>query len=223
MRADSLLETAGLILAFDTSAAQCAAALVRGEQVLAERQEPMARGQAERLLPLLEELLAEAGVAWPDLDALAVCTGPGNFTGLRIAVAVARGLALALDRPAVGITRFEALAWGHPGPVEVALEDGRGALFRQRFTDGLPDGPPGEAEPGPAPAALLCLGQRAGARAETLGCRAGSEAETVGPAALARLLAARGTAGAVSPAPLYLRRADAAPSSEAPTRILDDA
>ena len=59
----------------------------------------MARGQAERLVPMLEEMLAEAGLGWRDLDALGVCTGPGNFTGIRISVSAARGLALALDVP----------------------------------------------------------------------------------------------------------------------------
>ena len=99
-----------LILAFDTSAARCAAALVSGGRVLAARDEAMDRGQAERLLPMLEAMLAEAGVGWAALDGLAVCTGPGNFTGLRIAVAAVRGLALALGVPAVGVTAFEALA-----------------------------------------------------------------------------------------------------------------
>ena len=71
-----------LILAFDTSAARCAAALVLGERVPALHDEPMERGQAERLLPMLEALLATAGVGWGDLDGIAVCTGPGNFTGI---------------------------------------------------------------------------------------------------------------------------------------------
>ena len=70
----------------------------------------MDRGQAERLLPMLEEMLAEAGVGWRDLDGIGVVTGPGNFTGVRLAVAAARGLALALGIPAVGVTVFEALA-----------------------------------------------------------------------------------------------------------------
>src|SRR6056297_2365432 len=81
--------TGGPILAFDTSAAHCAAAIVSGDTILARRDEEMARGQAERLMPLLAELLAEAGLAWSDLAALGVGTGPGNFTGIRIAVAAA--------------------------------------------------------------------------------------------------------------------------------------
>ena len=86
----------GLSLGFDTSAAHCAAALVSGTRILAARHEEMTKGQAERLFPLLAELLAEAGVDWRDLSVVGVGTGPGNFTGVRIAVAAARGLALSL-------------------------------------------------------------------------------------------------------------------------------
>ena len=69
------------ILAFDTSAAHCAAALLRGDQLILSRLEPMEKGQAERLMGLLDEMLAEAGIGWCDLAAVAVGTGPGNFTG----------------------------------------------------------------------------------------------------------------------------------------------
>ncbi|PJE34371.1 tRNA (adenosine(37)-N6)-threonylcarbamoyltransferase complex dimerization subunit type 1 TsaB, partial [Pseudooceanicola lipolyticus] len=82
------------ILAFDTSAAHCAAALLSGDRLLASHAEAMSRGQAERLLPLLEDMLDRAGLGWRDLDAIGVGTGPGNFTGIRIAVSAARGLAL---------------------------------------------------------------------------------------------------------------------------------
>lgn len=74
----------------------------------------MDKGQAERLIPLLELVLSEAAMDWSDVAALAVGTGPGNFTGVRIAVAAARGLALGLGVPAIGVTRLEALAHGHP-------------------------------------------------------------------------------------------------------------
>jgi tRNA A37 threonylcarbamoyladenosine modification protein TsaB len=160
----------------------------------------MARGHAERLLPLLAETLAEAGRGWADLDALAVCTGPGNFTGLRIGVAAARGLALALGRPAVGVDRFAALAEGQPGRVRIALDTGRGTVFAQDFRDGRAEGPPaaiaGPADPGPGLA---------------------------DPATLARIAAARLAAGAPlsPPAPLYLRPADADPAREPAPVLLD--
>ena len=91
--------TAPLILSFDTAAAHCAAALVRGGTVIAQAHEPMARGQAERLFPMIAEMLEGAGLGWGDPDAIGTGTGPGTFTGVRIAVAAARGLALAQRHP----------------------------------------------------------------------------------------------------------------------------
>jgi tRNA threonylcarbamoyl adenosine modification protein YeaZ len=124
--------TGPLILAFDTSAAHCAAALLSGHRVLGQREEAMATGQAERLVPLLEEILAEGGASWRDLAALGVGTGPGNFTGIRIGVAAARGLALGLGVPAIGITVFEALAWGREAALVV--RDARlGQIYAQAF------------------------------------------------------------------------------------------
>jgi tRNA threonylcarbamoyladenosine biosynthesis protein TsaB len=186
-----------LILAFDTTAAHCAAALVCGDRVLAARNEPMDRGQAERLLPMLEEMLAETGTGWPTLDGIAVVTGPGNFTGVRLAVAAARGLAMGLGIPAVGVTVFEALA-DHPGPATVTLADKRGR-FSQAFRDGRASAPPA-----PAPDDATARPARADL------------------AAVARI-AARRLTKAPPPAPLYLRPADALPSSEPLPALLDDA
>jgi tRNA threonylcarbamoyl adenosine modification protein YeaZ len=213
-----------LILAFDTAAAHCAAALVQGDAVLARRDEATDRGQAERLLPMLEEMLAGVRLGWADLDGLAVCTGPGNFTGLRLAVAAARGLAMALGIRAVGVTVFEAIA-DRPGAVLVTLEDRRGDLFAQAFRDGAPLGPPAAVARG-ALAALppdtLCLGFAAAAIAAERGLAAGPETTRADPAALARV-AARRLGDAPLPAPLYLRPADAMPPAEVPPAILDDA
>ncbi len=186
-----------LILAFDTSAARCAAALVLGHAVLARRDEAMDRGQAERLLPMLEEMLAEAGLGWPVVDGIGVVTGPGNFTGVRLAVAAARGLAMALGIPAVGVSRFEALA-DRPGDVTVTLADKRGR-FSQSFRDGRPLAPPAAA-PADTPA----------------------EAALADPVVVARLAALR-IGEAPPPAPLYLRPADAMPSSDPVPVLLDDA
>ena len=98
------------ILAFDTSFAHCAAALLIGDTVTT-RIDPMARGQVEHLMPMLEEVLAEAGIAWADLDGIGVCTGPGNFTGTRISVSAARGLALGVEQ-----TRDRRLCLCRTGP-----------------------------------------------------------------------------------------------------------
>ena len=95
-----------LILSLDTAGQACAVCVWRDGVVLAAREERMARGQDARLVPLLLEVMAAAGVAFPQLDRIAVTRGPGSFTGLRIGLATARGLGLAADKPVIGIDRF---------------------------------------------------------------------------------------------------------------------
>ncbi len=195
-----------LILGFDTSAAHCAAALLCGGAILAERFEEMGRGQAERLMPLLEEVLAEGGIGWSDLTAIAVGIGPGNFTGIRISVAAARGLALGLGVPAVGVTSLEAQADGHPRPLLSLIDARRGFLYVQRLTA---DGD----EP-----AVICPAETAPADLPRVG-----PGVAASPApAIARIAAARLASGVPvpRPAPLYIRSADAAPSRDAPPVIL---
>ncbi|WP_207103063.1 tRNA (adenosine(37)-N6)-threonylcarbamoyltransferase complex dimerization subunit type 1 TsaB, partial [Paracoccus shandongensis] len=140
-------------LGFDTSAAHCAAALLRGDTVLAQASEAMTKGQAERLFPLLESLLSDAGLDWRDLDVIGVGIGPGNFTGIRIAVAAARGLALSLGIPAVGVTATEAAALGLPRPCRVVLPLRADQVVWQDFGTGAADRPQqaagGSLPPGP--------------------------------------------------------------------------
>ena len=100
------------VVVFDTSNQYIAAALYIGKQKAKSIIEFMPRGQAERLISLLNELLEEASLDWPDISKIGVCTGPGNFTGIRIAVSAARGLALGLEIPAIGISSFEATLLG---------------------------------------------------------------------------------------------------------------
>jgi tRNA threonylcarbamoyladenosine biosynthesis protein TsaB len=212
-----------LVLAFDTSAAHCAAALVQGGATRARRAEAMARGQAERLGPMLEETLAEGGAEWRDLAAVAVCTGPGNFTGLRIATGLARGLAMGLGVQAIGITLFEALAAQRPGAVVVTLRGQAGGVAVQTLRDGSVEGPPLPVteDAGPFPRGAVWLGHQAAAFAARHGLVAGEEDVTADPAIIGRVAAARLGTPLPRPAPLYLRAADAAPSSDAPTVILD--
>lgn len=200
------------VLAFDTSAAHCAAALLLPDGRVVLRDEPMDKGQAERLMPLLEELLAEAGIGWRDLTRIAVGTGPGNFTGVRISVAAARGLALGLGIPALGISRLEALAHRLPRPVTVIEDARRGEVYVQRFNAQ-------EAEP----ARLASQGEIL-ADSVVTGSAAGLAAL---PAALPLTQAMAEIAAARSlpqprPAPFYLRGADATPPSDPPPVILPD-
>lgn len=200
------------VLAFDCSGPWCRAALLAGGGVI-QRDEPMEKGQAERLMPLLEELLAEADLDWGDLKALAVGTGPGNFTGVRIAVSAARGLALGLGIPAVGVTRLEALAHGLPRPLTVVEDARRGEVYVQAFAaDGSGPAQIIEAATVTAPAPAPATGSAAGPNA-------------LPPAmplaeAIARIGANRAATPQPRPAPFYLRGADAAPPSDPPPVIL---
>ena len=108
------------VVVFDTSNQYIAAALYRGKQEVQSIIEFTPRGQAERLMSLLNELLEGAALDWSDISKIGVCTGPGNFTGIRIAVSAARGLALGLEIPAIGISSFEATLLGY-GDEELAL------------------------------------------------------------------------------------------------------
>ena len=196
-----------VILAFDTSAAHCAAALLRAGAIAAVAVEEMGKGQAERLMPLLEDMLSVQGLGWRDLDAIAVGVGPGNFTGVRIAVAAARGLALALKIPAIGVSTLEALAEGAPRPVTVVMDARRDEVYAQAFSAddaGAPRLLPRAALDGTGPT-------REGITGAAL------------IAAIAQIAARRLASGAAfpRPAPLYLRGADAAPPSDPPPVILD--
>jgi tRNA threonylcarbamoyladenosine biosynthesis protein TsaB len=98
------------ILAFDTALGACSAAMLDGDDVLARRFETMERGHAERLAPMVRELMQEAGLAFGAIDRIAVTIGPGTFTGQRVGYAFARGLRLALKRPLIGVTTLAAMA-----------------------------------------------------------------------------------------------------------------
>src|SRR5277367_2116868 len=109
------------VLAIDTALAACSAAVLDTEQggILARESLPMIRGHAEALMPLISRVMEDAGLAFTDLDRVAVTTGPGSFTGLRVGISAARGIALAADRPAVGLSTLSAYAAPH-----IANDDG---------------------------------------------------------------------------------------------------
>mgnify|MGYP002783781892 CR=1 FL=1 len=98
------------LLAFDTATDVCAVALAHGDKVI-ERSETVGQSHSSRVLPMAQQLLADAGVALSELDAVAFGAGPGSFTGLRIACGVAQGLAYGIDRPVVPVGNLAALAF----------------------------------------------------------------------------------------------------------------
>ena len=99
------------VLAIDTALEACSAAVLDTEQgVLAAASLPMARGHAEALMPLIAKVMGEASTAFAELDRVAVTTGPGSFTGLRVGISAARGIALASGKPAFGLTTLAAFA-----------------------------------------------------------------------------------------------------------------
>jgi len=104
------------VLAIDTALDACAAGVFEtdgGEKTLARESVAMARGHAEALMPLLARLMDVASIDFSELDRIAVTVGPGSFTGLRVGIAAARGIALATGKPAVGVSTLAALAAPH--------------------------------------------------------------------------------------------------------------
>ena len=96
------------VLAFDTSAAHCAAALLCNGAILGSTFETMQKGQAEALVPLIQTLLAETQTSLHKIGRIGVGLGPGNYTGIRISISLARGLGLSLGCPVIGVDSFEA-------------------------------------------------------------------------------------------------------------------
>ena len=117
------------VLAIDTALAACSAAVLDTDDggIVASQSLPMTRGHAEALMPLLVRLMQDAGMAFRDIDRVVVTTGPGSFTGLRVGIAAARGIALAAGKPAVGLSTLAAYAAPHMAadetvPVQVSRD-----------------------------------------------------------------------------------------------------
>ena len=215
-----------ILLAIDTAANLCAASVQdaggeRGRAVL-----DLGKGHAEHLMGVIEAALNEAGTAYGELDAIAVSVGPGSFTGVRVGVATARGLALAVKIPAVGVTTLEALAaealLAHPGSAVIAAIDaGRGQVYLQRFAGGGKAVDESAVLATETAAALVRDASEgtllAGSAARMLGgtLAVASDGATADIATYARLaagrLAANPSTGDDKPKPLYLRDADAKP------------
>lgn len=206
------------VLAFDCSGAACSAAVVIDDGVAAQRFVAMERGHAEALLPMIAAVLREAGLAPAAVDLIAVTVGPGSFTGLRIGLAAAHGLALANDIPAIGIASFDTvIAEGDNDlPLIVALESKRAELFlerRDRKDRRLPALVPPEEWAAVVPTGPCRLAGDGAPRLAAALART-DIVVTPGdggpdPVVLARLGAARWKAGIRAPLlPLYLRAPD---------------
>lgn len=220
------------VLAIDTALEACAAGVFDTEGhdlLLASESRPMGRGHAEALMPLVARVMDAAALDFPDLDRIAVTVGPGSFTGLRVGIAAARGLALATGKPAVGVSTLAAYAAPHraagEGRTVVAAIDARHDLvYVQIF------GPDGRAPTAPA---LCACGQVARAVPPGQAILVGSGAAPVAaqwPTTLAppiidacrapelafiAWLGAAADAAHALPKPLYLRAADARPQDAA--------
>jgi tRNA threonylcarbamoyladenosine biosynthesis protein TsaB len=133
-----------MILVIDTSGPVCAAGIYdsgKGE-IVASKSEMLGKGHAERLISMIDEVLTEARLTLQDMTRIGVTIGPGSFTGIRVGVAAARGFALSLGIPAVGVTTLQVVAEqvleiDPPAPVVAMIDAGRQEIFAQAF---LPEG-----------------------------------------------------------------------------------
>lgn len=216
------------LLAMDTGQAACSVALWHEGKIVAHRYSPMPKGHAAALVPMIEEVQEEAAFAFSDLDALAATVGPGTFTGLRVGLATARGLAVAAGKPLIGVTTLEAVAW--PARVEAtnkgaiiaaAFDARRNEIYLQSFqAAGHPISEPMLtsldvcAAEVPGDALVLCVGTGAALLAQRL-TEAGRAVDVcdVEPfpdaRSVAEIAAGREAVTGVLPGPLYLRAPDA--------------
>jgi tRNA threonylcarbamoyladenosine biosynthesis protein TsaB len=219
-----------IILAFDCAGGACSAAVMRDGTALARQSRAQTHGQAEVLLPMVQATLAEAGLRYGDLHAIATTLGPGSFTGLRAGLAAARGLALATGLPAIGISTLEAAAHGvspqerEGSNVLVAIDTRRDDLFVQGFaedlrelapasvataTDAAANAPPGPLVLAGDATAPLAAALRAIGRDPIVARAAGAIDVTVVAALATRRLVHGGTPAPLRP--IYLRAPDVTP------------
>jgi tRNA threonylcarbamoyladenosine biosynthesis protein TsaB len=220
-----------IVLAIDCSASLCAACIydTSANRELGRSVLDLGKGHAEHLIGVIDAALAAAGKTYADLDAIAVSIGPGSFTGIRVAVSAARGFALALGVPALGVSTLEALATAAraeagagtvmavlggsaanaPARVQMAVYDEFGHEVYAPSIMGV-----GEA----AELALRSGAALAGTAAQAVAALAEgdlsvvSESATADIATYARIASAKGASGA-KPSPLYLREPDAKPQA----------
>ncbi len=217
-----------IILALDTASSTCAACLTRDGQngsriMLVEASEIIGTGHAERLMPMVREVMQQANVSFGEIGMIAVSIGPGSFTGVRTGLAAAKGFAQALNIPAIGISTLEAIAFearpfAGSQPLRVVIDAKRGEVHAQDFAaDGTPDS-------GPVLLSLQDASRGRGNRilvgngASFVDAQAPSLLITASTASIkifAEIAVVKGTNDTTSLTimPLYLRGADAKPQS----------
>lgn len=136
-----------IVLAIDTAGVDCAAAVFDSDsgKLLGRVSETIGRGHAERLMAMIDQALVEANLSLTDIGRIGVTVGPGSFTGIRVGVAAARGLALALGVECVGVSTLEVLAQTTSEtdkPVLAAINAHRDEVYAQGFEAGVPVGEP---------------------------------------------------------------------------------
>ena len=131
------------VLAIDTALAACSAAVLDSEQaaITASETLPMARGHAEAVMPLIARVMVQADIEFAALDRIAVTIGPGSFTGLRVGISAARGIALAATKPAVGLSTLAGfaaplIAADDSSQVVAAIDARHGQVYLQVFGTG---------------------------------------------------------------------------------------
>ncbi len=125
------------ILALESSAVSASVAVCRGETLIAQTFQNSGLTHSRTLMPMAESLLKNCGLHLDEMDVIAVAAGPGSFTGLRIGVAAAKGLAWAAGKPCAGVSALKAMAWGvlHMGEQVCAVMDARrGQVYNARFS-----------------------------------------------------------------------------------------
>jgi len=221
--------TFSVTLAIDTGHARCQSAVLLADGAVLSAAENRARGHAEVLIGQIDGLLARAEIGYPGLQRVAVTTGPGSFTGLRVGLAAARGFGLALGVPVLGIPTLLALSLGGPPdvPLTVLADARRGEVWRQRFAAPAQPLSPPEAVPVDAALAAIRPGEAvvgsaapvAAERAGAIDLEAGLDPAARGFVAIKALIVFAATLDAAGwpPDPAYLRSPDA--RSQAGARV----
>jgi tRNA threonylcarbamoyladenosine biosynthesis protein TsaB len=206
-----------LTLVLDTAQNACSAAVSRNGVIVAHASEAMQRGHQERLAPMVEAVMGTSGADFEALSRIGVTIGPGSFTGLRVGLAFAKALSLALDIPCIGVNSLEALAAGRTGFVAAAIAAKGDQIYLQAFLNETSLMAPDVLDRSAAGARIAELwsgdqatlvGSGAAELADVLPSAAVDPAPAPDICALARLVEDRPTC-AVRPRPLYLRPPDA--------------